>query len=303
VNAEYFNVRRENIFVSSLGQYSDIIGVLPEQVPGGIVENKGYEIDLTWADNIGDFEYFITGRFSEYKNTIVNNNEEFRPYDYLRREGRPMGQYFGLESDGFFADQADIDNSPTSDFGEVRPGDIKYVDQNDDGIIDEFDQVPLANSSLPEIYYSANIGLTYKGFRITALFQGIERSTTYLNDSHIYWPLRSVNDNISTWYNNYWTPENRNAALPRLTALPNNNNFRVNDIWLRDNSFLKLRYAEVSYVLPTSIYSGLGIEQVRLFLQGNNLFSIDDIEYQDPENIGVTFPSLRTYTIGLNLRF
>ena len=303
LNAEYFNVRREDIFVASIGQYSEIIGVLPEQVPSGIVENNGYEIDLTWSDQIGDFSYFITGRFSEYKNTIINSNEEFRPYEYLQREGRPMGQYFGWETNGFFADQADIDNSPVSDFGDVRPGDIKYVDQNGDGRINEFDEVPMGYASTPEIYYSANIGFGYKGFQVTALFQGTERSSAFLNDSHIYWPLRSVNSNISTWYDNYWTPDNQNAELPRLTTVPNNNNFRVNDIWLRDNSFLKLRYAEVAYIIPQTIYSGVGLEQIRVFLQGNNLFSIDEIEYQDPENIGISFPSLRTYTAGLNVRF
>lgn len=306
LNLELFHTKRKNIFVPSGGLYSEVIGIIPSDIPNGVVENKGYELDMTWRDHFEDFAYYVTGRLSQYQNKIININEEHRPYDYMKREGQPVGQYFGWESDGFYADENEIQNSPVSQFGIVRPGDIKYVDQNGDNIIDEFDQKPIGRSSTPEIYYSFNLGLEYKGFHVSALFQGTERSSTYLNQAHVFWPLRSSTGNISTWYDNYWSENNQTGAtLPRLTTKSNNNNFRPNDIWIRDNSFLKLRYAEVSYSLPTSLIAdlGLGLRRVNIYLRGRNLYSFDKINYVDPENPGAHYPALRAYNAGINVTF
>ena len=230
-------------------------------------------------------------------------NEEYRPFDYMKREGESVGQHFGWESAGFYSSENDIENSATTQFGDVEPGDIKYVNQNNDDVIDEFDQVPIGNPSTPEIYYSTNLGLGYKGFHISALFQGTEKSSAYLNEPHVFWPLRS-NDNISTWYDNYWSQNNTSGAeLPRLTTEANNNNFRKNDIWIRDNSYLKLRYAEISYSLPKNFVSDFSLQKVRIYLRGRNLFTMDDIEYVDPENPGAHYPALKVYNVGVNVTF
>jgi len=303
LTGEWFYVKREDIMVSSSAQYSDVLGILPEAVPAGEVENKGYELGLTWSDQVGDFNYYLSGTFSHYRNKIININEEFRPYDYMKREGEMIGQHFGWESDGFYADQADIDNSATSQFGVVQPGDVKYVDQNGDGVIDQFDQVPIGNSFIPEIYYSASLGMEYKGLELTATFQGNGNTTAYLSQAHVFWPLQG-NNNMSTWYDNYWTPENKaNAELPRLTTESNDNNFRKNNIWLRDNSFLKLRYAQLSYSLPKQLIGNFNLEKVKIYLQGRNLFSVDDVDYLDPEATWAHYPALRTYTAGINVTF
>lgn len=303
LNGELFYVKRNNIFVPSTGLYSEVLGILPENAPNGEVENKGYELEMSWRDQSGDFTYFITGRFSRYQNKIININEEFRPYDYMKREGKPVGQYFGWESEGFYASESDIQNSPSSQLGSVRPGDIKYIDQNDDGYINEFDQVAIGNPSVPQIYYSADLGIGYKGFHVSVLFQGTKKSSAYLHQGHIFWPLQG-NSNISSWYVNYWSESNHSdAKLPRLTTKSNTNNFRVNDIWMRDNSFLKLRYAEISYSLPKDFIAKLGMQQLNIYIRGRNLFCLDEIDYVDPENPYVTYPDLRKFNVGIKATF
>jgi len=303
LNAELFSAKRKNIFVPSTGIYSTVLGILPEFIPNGEVENKGYELEMSWKDQTGDFTWFITGRLSRYQNKIISMNEEFRPYDYMKREGQSIGQYFGWESAGFYASESDIANSVLSQFGPVRPGDIKYVDKNNDGYINDFDQVPIGDPSVPKIYYSADLGLGYKGFHVSVLFQGTKKSSAYLSQAHIFRPLTGDN-NISTWYDNYWSATNSTGAeLPRLTRESSENNFRVNDIWVRDNSFLKLRYAEISYSLPNNLIDGLRMQQLDIYVRGRNLFCWDKIDYVDPENTFVTYPDLKKFNVGIKVTF
>jgi len=302
LTGEYFTVKRKNIFVPAEGQYSTILGLLPLMVPDGEVKNKGYEVEATWSDRIGDFNYYIGGMFSRYKNEIVNINEEHRAYDYMKRTGHPIGQYFGWKTEGFFKDEADIANRPTQLFGAVKPGDIIYTDLNGDKYVDEYDQMAIGFSIFPEIYYSFSVGFGWRGFELSALFQGSAKASAYLSQSNVFWPLRG-DDNISTWYKNYWSPSNQSGAqLPRLSK-QSDNNYRTNDIWVRNNPFLKLRYAELAYSFPEKLISNYGIEKLRVYLRGRDLFCIDKIDYVDPEGIGHSYPSLKSYNIGIAVNF
>lgn len=302
VTGEVFFVNRKNIFVQSTGKYSTVLGLLPLMVPEGEVSNKGYELEATWSDEIGNFNYYINGMFSKYKNKIINMNEDYRPYDYMKRTGKSIGQYFGWETQGFFNDEAAIANHPTQMFGNIKPGDIIYSDKNNDNVVDEYDQVAIGYSNFPEIYYSFSLGLGWKGFELSALFQGTDRASAYLSQSHVFWPLRG-DDNISTWYKNYWSQTNREKAeLPRLTK-QSDNNYRTNDIWVQDKSFLKLRYAEFSYSLPKNFLGNYGIQQMKFYLRGRDLFCFDNIKYVDPENVGYSYPTLKSYNIGVIVKF
>src|SRR5699024_2765139 len=182
--------------------YSAVIGISTPVAANGVVENRGIEASLRWHDTIGEVAYTIGGQLIYAKNKILHQNEEYRPYSYLKRTGRAVDQWFGLEAIGFFKDQQDIANSPTQQFSNVQAGDIKYKDQNDDGIINQFDEVPVGYSPYPEIYYSISLGLQYKNFSLSALFQGAGHMTTYLNTESTYWPLRD-NNTISKYYYNH----------------------------------------------------------------------------------------------------
>jgi TonB-linked SusC/RagA family outer membrane protein len=305
VTVDAYFARRTNILTNSNGQYSDILGVGPPLITNGIVENHGVETVATWRDNIGGVSYSIGGTFSFSRNEIVETNEQFRPYDYLKRTGEQVGQQFGLEAMGFFEDQSDIDNSPTQKFGTVQPGDIKYRDQNGDGLINEFDEIPLGYAnSYPEIYYSFSLGADYKGFGISTLFQGTHNQSTLLNTQSVFWPLQG-NSNISKYYySNRWTPATTSTAkYPRLTTGNNDNNYRPNSLWIQDKSYLKLRNARVSYELPDSVIDSWNIQLLRFYVSGMNLFTIDNIPVMDPEQLSAGYPILRSYQAGVEIEF
>ncbi|WP_242095151.1 SusC/RagA family TonB-linked outer membrane protein [Aestuariivivens sediminicola] len=304
MTADVFYDKRENILIGTGGAIPSLIGVTTAIENAGEVKSQGLETSLLWKKEVGDFKYFIGGNFTFAKNEIVEMNEEFQPYDYLRETGNPVGQQFGLESLGFFQNQADIDNSPQQLFSEVRPGDIKYKDQNGDGVIDNLDVVPIGYAGgYPEIYYGINFGYEMKGFGVDILFQGIANQTIYLNTPSVFWPLRG-NATLSDFSANSWTPETaQTATLPRLSLLENNNNFRRNDIWLTRGDYLKLRRFEIYYNFPDHLVSKLAIKKAKLYGRGMNVLSFDAIRDADPEAIGIGYPTLASYHLGLKIEF
>lgn len=306
LTVDLFYEKNSNILVSSEGGISSIIGVGNAYENAGIVSNKGIELALSYDKKVGDFYYNVGANFTYYKNKIINRNEEFRQYDYLKRTGRPIGQIFGYQAIGFFADQTDIANSPTQMFSNVMPGDIKFKDQNGDKVINSYDQVALGyNTDCPEIYYSFYLNVEYKGFGLDAMFQGVGNYTSYLNTNSIFWGLRNSYYNISQHlYDNRWTPENQNSLYPRLTTLENANNYNTNTVWLADASYLKLRNCEIYYRHKMNKY---GITGIKTFVRGNDLltlanFKIVDLETYSKSSNGA-YPNSSSINVGMTVSF
>jgi TonB-linked SusC/RagA family outer membrane protein len=296
--------KRNDILISTNGIISDVLGVNPSFKNIGVVSNKGVELSLNWNDQIGSIKYNLGGQFSFTRNKIIEMAESYRAYDYLKRTGKPIGQAFGMEASGFFKDLNDIANNPKQLFSVVAPGDIKYKDQNNDHVIDQLDEVPIGYSTdYPEVYYSFNLGLEYRGFGLDAQFQGTANQSVYLNTKSVFWPLRD-NTTISTFSDNRWTPAtSSSASLPRLTTLNNLNNYRQNTIWMENGGYLKLRTAEVYYELPKHSVEKLKLNKARIFVRGMNLLSFDKVKIMDPEEIGTGYPTLRSYYLGINVAF
>ncbi|MCF8342729.1 MAG: SusC/RagA family TonB-linked outer membrane protein [Chitinophagaceae bacterium] len=314
LNAELFNKltlsidafrdKRTDIIIPTSETVPTLLGVTPSYDNSGEVENKGIEGSFMFKSKIDKLNYFFGGNITYAKNKVINKNEEFRPYDYLRETGQSIGQRFGLQSIGFFENQQEIDNSPTQTFSVVRPGDVKYKDQNNDGVIDKFDEVTIGHdASTPEFYYAFNFGFEMSGFGLDVLMQGIANQTLYLNTKSVFWPLLGQT-NISEFSENAWTPDNADiATLPRLTNLSNANNYRPNDIWLQSGSYLKMRQCEIYYNITKKLAKKLKISKGKLYARGTNLFSIDNINILDPESIGISYPTLSTYHLGFNIEF
>ena len=304
VNIDAFYDKRENILVGTGGAIPSLIGVATATQNAGEVNNKGIETSLLWKKEVGEFKYFIGGNFTFAKNEIVNMNEEFQPYDYLKQTGNPIGQQYGLQSLGFFQNQADINNSPKQLFSILRPGDVKYKDQNNDGFIDALDVIPMGHAGdYPEIYYGINLGFEMQGLGIDILLQGIANQTLYLNTKSEFWPLVGQTSITNTSAGS-WTPETaQTATLPRLTLLDNANNYRKNDIWLTSGDYLKMRHFELYYKFPEHLIKKWKMEKVKLFARGMNVFSIDNINVVDPESIGINYPTLASYHLGIKLEF
>ena len=304
LNMDIFYDKRKGILLETGGSISGVLGVSSPYSAKGIATNRGIDLGIKLHQEKGDLKYHISGQLSYSRNEIIEMNEIYRPYPYLERTGQSIRQAFGLEATGFFKDVEDISASPRQTFSIVRPGDIKYKDQNDDGLIDAYDQVPVGYSTnVPEIYYSGSVGLEFRGIGINALIQGTAHQTVYLNTPSIFVPLIS-NTNISTWSENSWTPENASSAtLPRLTTTQNLNNYQANTLYLVDGSYLKLRSVELYFDFPKSLISRLKLGEARLYVRGMNLFSFDKIEIVDPEEIDIAYPSTSSYNVGIQIGF
>jgi TonB-linked SusC/RagA family outer membrane protein len=294
--------RRSDIWVSAGGKNSTVLGISNPYINGGIVDSWGVEAGADYVKSLNhDLQLTMGANYTLAKNKIKDECEEPRAYKYLERTGNAVGQIFGLQAIGFFKDQADIDNSPAQQFSQVKPGDIKYKDQNGDGVINADDEVKMGyNYNCPEIYYSFHLGLEYKGFGFNAMFQGAGNYTAVLNTKSMYWPLIN-NTNISTYYyENRWTPENTDAKFPRLTSQSNENNFRTNSVWLADRSFLKLRNVEVFYKFPQTLLRATKyIHSAKLYVRGIDLVCFDHIKKSDPEQYGADYPLNRSIVVGL----
>ncbi|MDC1105549.1 SusC/RagA family TonB-linked outer membrane protein [Prolixibacteraceae bacterium] len=303
ISADAFYNKRYNVLLESTNTTSSVLGLPVRKQNDGIYNYRGVDLALNWKDNLGHFSYEFGGTLSFTESEIVENNEGFKPYDYLSRKGNSINQAYGLEMDGYFANQEDINNSPVHTFYPVSPGDIKYKDQNRDNVIDQDDIVKMFTPTVPELYYGFHINLKYKNLSVYANFQGVGNHTVSLLNSSLYKPLVN-NSNISnTFLQNeiYWTEENSDkATMPRLTTVQNSNNYRNSSQWYRNASYLKLRDLRVGYTFnnPTGFLSS-----IETYVSANNLFSIDNIDFADPENIKDNYPSLRYFWAGLNIKF
>ena len=298
-----FYERRSDIWVSSDGQNSAVLGASGSYVNAGIVDSWGTEIGDNYYKKMGNVELNLGGTFTYNRSKIIEMLEEPAAYDYTRSTGNPVGQIFGLQAIGYFVDQADIDNSLPQQFGPVKAGDIKYKDMNGDKVINSDDRVAMGyNSTCPEIYYSFSLGLEWKGLGFSAQFQGVGNYTAILSGTY-YHPLVD-NTTISNYvYRNRWTPETPNARFPRLTTETVDNNLQTSSLWLADRSFLKLRNCEVYYKLPSSWLNRFWVKNAKVYVRGVDLLCFDSIDQLDPEAMNNSYPATRSIHVGLSVGF
>lgn len=296
-----FYERRSDIWVSAAGQNSSVLGTTSPYKNAGIVDSWGTELGIDYSKSIGDFKLRVGGTLSYNRSKIIEMLEEPKAYGYLTATGKPLGQIWGLQAIGHFVDQADIESSTPQQFGPVKPGDLKYKDVNEDGVVNSNDMIPMGYSSAwPEIYYGFNLGLEWKGLGFDAYFQGVGNYTAALTSS-IYRPLID-NTSISQYaYDNRWTPENPTARFPRLTTENVDNNLQGSSVWLEDRSFLKLRNCEIYYKLPSSWLNKIKMKTAKIYVRGTDLFSLDKIDISDPEAMGEVWPATRSVHIGFSL--
>ncbi len=308
--ANIFYSRRENIRNAAGTIVSGILGVGLTDVFTGEAENYGAELSLGYRGRTGNFDWHIRGNAAYTRNRIISINEEYAPQDYLYRQGGVISAFYGLESDGFYQ-TADFDpdgnlltSVPKNTFAAVRPGDVKYKDLNDDKRIDQYDYKYYDKSLTPVLYYGVQFGFAWNGLYMNAQFQGAGGHIIQTSLASIYQPLYGGNKNISKHYlESYWTESDTQGRYPRLTSLANNNNYRPSDMWTEKGDYLKLRELELGYRFSARWLNTVRINEMSVFLRGNNLFSIDRIKILDPEYISTGYPFARTCSVGINLDF
>lgn len=305
LTVEGYYQHRKDIWVSSSGKYSSVLGMTAPFENAGVVDSKGVEVGADYTKDFGKFIVNVGGNFTLNKNEIKEQLEEPRAYNNLVRTGHPLEQVYGLIADGFFKDEADIEASLPQKISTVRPGDIKYVDVNGDQQIDANDVTAIGYSTkAPEIYYSFHLGVEWKGLGVDAMFQGTGRYSAMLDTKSMFWPLINNTTISNHYFENRWTPENQNAKYPRLSAQSNTNNYQNNTVWLADRSFLKLRNLEVYYRFPKSLIKKSRIlSNAKIYVRGVDLFCFDKIKVADPESYGATNPLTRSIIAGLTIGF
>lgn len=299
---DIFNRDRNDILVIPNKTLPDFMGFSKPYINDGKTNSKGFEAKIGYSNSISkDLNFFVETNIWYHKNELVFSSENLQLHDYLYRDGLPINQPFGLVANGFFKDENDIENSPLQTWTDIKPGDVKYVDQNNDNIIDERDLYPIGNTSVPTLSSNLNAGFQYKAIDFKVFLQGVANRTVSFTGSLFH---AFQNDGkIGEIALDRWTPETANtAAYPRLTAQNNENNYRYSTLWQRDGSFIKLRNIELGYTFPAKLIESIGLENVRIFVNGTNLFSWDHMKgYRDTE-IEYGYPATRSYSMGINIQ-
>lgn len=308
LNVDIFRNDRRDIITTREDILSSIIGQdLPYENRGSVL-NKGFEIALKYHDNIGQFNYFVQANTSFAQNKITQKEEVSGLEKWEYRTGRSVTQQWGLVANGFFNSQQEINNWAKSTFGTVKPGDIKYVDQNNDNIIDESDMVPLGYPSIPEWNFGLNIGLSYKGFDVSALFAGVANRTLFITNN-VFLGMQNNSKVTATAYDTWQEGINESTALyPRLTTAEVTHNTQNSTVWMQNGNYLRLQNAELGYNVSHKLLSSVNIRDLRIFVNGYNLFSFDHLKKYhisaDYPNAGISaYPEMRVINIGANIKF
>lgn len=305
INADIYYQYRNHILVTANDKNSWVVGIQSAYEDLGSIKSYGMEIGARLAKKIGKNLYInATGLFSVNRNKI-DNTIESPAFKNQSAIGKRVDEAWGLEAEGFFKDQHDIDNSARQEFSQLRPGDIKYKDQNGDNVINEFDYVGLGHGTgVPAMNYSFSFGLEYKNLGFNAVMQGAGNQMKNIYYVDGVWNVIADNKNMSTYYyDNCWDVKGDDALYPRLTSQNIPNNTHPSSIWFKNINFLKLRNCEVYYKLPKSVLQKMNICAAKLFVQGENLLSFDNVEAMDAEVLSTSYPVLKSVNVGLSVTF
>ena len=304
-NLDLYYQKRNHILVSAQDQNSWVAGIQSAYDDVGKVTSYGLELGARYAKKLSDKFYLNAGAFFTYSHNEISYIIENPAYPNLSKIGHAVDEAWGLESIGFFKDQNDIDGSLRQEFSSVSPGDVKYKDQNGDDVINEFDMVALGKGfSVPSINYSFNFGLEYHGVGLNFTFQGAGNQMKNIRGVDGVWKVLSDNNNLSKeYYDNCWDVAGDQALYPRLSSQEVQNNIQNSTIWYKNINFLKMRYCELYYKLPSNWLQHAHIAGAKLFLQGENLLSFDNVEAMDAEVLSTSYPLLKSVNVGLSVTF
>ena len=288
------------------GSYS-----LESAVNIGEVDNKGYEITLNWSDKIGDFTYSIGGMLFDNKNEVLKAGYSagdtliFKDNtDKIWYPGVAIDNYYGYQSNGFFRDADDVEHTGAK-LPNTLPGDIKYVDQNGDGVINNLDRVNLGDP-FPHLNYAINLNLGYKRWDFSLIGQGVGKRLGRLGGMEGYPVLVDGATNAlgaprQYYADNRWTPENPNSRFPRVWTGASTNTY-MSDVWLSDASFFRFKMIQLGYTFPKI---GSAIRNLRVYVNAQDALTITKWEGLEPERNGGNgrYPRMAIYSLGFKATF
>lgn len=310
-NVDVFYEKRNDILTSYLTR-PQWVGVALAAGNLGETKNSGYEIELKHNNRINeDLSYNVGLTYSHARNEIISMDEPELKTAYRKREGNPISQYFGLIAEGFVT-QADLDNPdfPVSTFGAVKVGDLKYKDANGDGFIDDRDESRIGYSDIPENTYALSLGVNYKGWGFSVMFQGVDHVSRYYDAEAMYAFVSG--GKVKEHHLERWNPAQSEAYNLQHANYPllhydnyGDHNQRTNSFFLKNGSFVRLKNIELSYTLPENWSKVAGMSNCRLYVNANNLITWDHLNnLTDPESNGSNrYPIMKTVNFGVNIKF
>jgi len=288
----------------------------------GSVQNKGVEMNLSWTTAKSDWKYYfsINGAYNINEMTFIGNTEKVIPGASWAlagavtrsEEGLPISYFWGYETDGLFQNQNEVFQHINQE-GELlqpnaQPGDVRFVDINSDGIINEDDRAQIGNPT-PDLTFGFVTSAEYKGFDASIFLQG-----TYGNDIFNGTQRRDLRfTNRTTDILDRWTGEGTSNTIPRFTWIDSNNNDRVSDLYIEDGSYVRVKNLQIGYSIPTRFVNKISAEKWRFYVSFENLFTFTNYSGVDPEigaissfDIGIdrgVYPQARITRFGTSITF
>lgn len=310
---DLFYRHRKDVLGTRSSSLPNTMGVtLPDENINELT-NRGFEFLMGYRNTVGDFSYDISGNISWSREKWKYKDEPAYTDPDDIRINQLTGQWtnitWGYETDGLFTSDAEIEqyalDQDTQGNSTICPGDIKYVDQNGDNVLDWRDKVQIGKSTTPEIMFGLNINMAYKGFDFSAQLQGAAARDVMISVSS-----DNYKNPISFIYDNRWSTTNNDkwAEYPRFIIGGVSNNSYASDYWIRNGSYIRLKNASLGYSVPKTVLSKVGISYLRVFVAGTNLFTISALNKYgvDPEtasSLGNYYPQQKTISVGANLKF
>lgn len=257
------------------------------------VRNQGWEATLSYHMTTGAAEHSFSFNIADSKNKLLKltggtsqqilNQDVFQ---LIRKVGEPITQYYGYQTNGYFQNAADVASSPKPAGADVGPGDIKFKDRNNDGVIDDKDKTVLGNP-FPRYTFGFTYRLNYKNFDFQLFIQGVGKRDAFLRGELVEPFHYNYGATVYDHMLDFWTPENPDARFPRLAAVgsgSNTNNWRQgSDLYKFNAAYARLKNINIGYTLPQRITRKAGIERLRVSLIGQNLFTVSKLKFIDPE--------------------
>ena len=309
VTFDWYNRVTSNILRQS--QITAVVGLSAPYVNDGTVDNKGVELAMNYANSVkggtfGGLSYGFGLNLDHNTNKLVKYGAPDIYGNTINEQGYPIGSYYMLKVAGIFQNAAEVSSSPKQYSDNTQPGDLKYVDANGDGVINDNDRV-IIPGVVPKLNYSFNINTGWKGFDLRIFFQGVY-GVKYFVDSWGTIPFVQGAVPTTNWLN-AWTPTNPSTTMPRIYwgADAPQSITRPSTFFLQDGSYLRLKSLVFGYTLPASMTKHFGVDRVRIYFSGDNLFTDTKYPGLDPERGGsgdyLTYPQNKVYSFGLNVTF
>uniref|UniRef100_UPI00266E9D89 SusC/RagA family TonB-linked outer membrane protein n=1 Tax=uncultured Bacteroides sp. TaxID=162156 RepID=UPI00266E9D89 len=314
-SVDIYNKDTKGILISLPAPLEHGTSIVPNQ-NAGEVNNKGFELDIRWNDRIGKVSYNISFNMGFVNNKVTKFQGDVSSISgvYKTQEGKPISQLYVITVDRIVRDQSDldyvqslVDRNPNYFATYQRPelGDFLYRDANGDGKLDTNDRVEIGHGTLPRLTYGANLGLSWNNFDFSVLFQGVGNHQVYYNNQAFRFVTVMGQSLIKDITDNAWTPENPyGSKYPILRNNANGKNNIASDAFVHNAAYFRCKNIQLGYTVPKKVTKKFFVENLKIYTSIDNLFTITKFPGLDPEvGASVGYPSVRQYSVGLNISF